>query len=41
MSRLDAQQEIERLAGVAGLVVRCEARFLEYIRPNMKYRQQA
>jgi hypothetical protein len=35
----DAQREMERLVDLTGLMVRIEARFVEYIRPDVGYRQ--
>src|SRR5215210_8188516 len=37
----DAQRELERLAGIAGLVVRIEVRYVDYIRPDVEHRQMA
>ena len=37
----DAQREMERLVGLTGLMVRIEERFVEYIRPDVGYRQMA
>jgi hypothetical protein len=37
----DAQREMERLVGRTGLIVRIEARVVEYIRPDVEYRQKA
>jgi hypothetical protein len=41
VSTPNAQEEMERLAGLAGLVVRIEVQFVEYIRPDVEYRQMA
>jgi hypothetical protein len=37
----EAQREVERLVGLTGLVARIEPLFVEYIRPDVGYRQKA
>lgn len=40
-SRLDAKEEIERLADLAGLVVHSAPRYVKYVRPDRQYEQMA
>jgi hypothetical protein len=41
VSTPDIQEEMEKLAGIAGLVARIEPRFVKYIRPDKEYTQMA